>query len=800
MSLPSRFTVTLHFLSDWHIGTGQGRLGTIDADVRRDVDGLPFVPAKTLIGVWRDACETVADTLDQPIGQPAGGPGPWQAWVTWLFGSQPAQTGDPTARADRPPVPAALRLTSARAPAWLGARVHNRRELAQAAVVLRPGVSIDEDTGTAADRLLRVEERSLRDTRLHAHADIEHPGPLPEPAELLLRAGARLVEAVGGKRNRGTGRVAVLLPDVTLDRTGTHPAVTDARLTSLLLPLLTEAAPATPPPAPTAHHPIHSYDRLHHSGQRTVRVVLRTVTPVVAAEKVLSNVITSGDAIPGTALLGTILSRTDLPRPDGTSGPIGLGDIRVGDAVPAVSDPENPDDPSAVIPSQPVPAMWRRGDKGRSATVHNVLAAPDAGRDERAKPMTGRIAPDGTGWRLVATAQSVSTHAVVDDDARRPTATGGGVYTYVGIAPGTLLCTDIVLPADARLRLTAGEQLRFGRSRKDDFGLVTVAAVHNLPAPAEQAAVTAGPIQVWCLSDVLLRDDRLAPDPSPQALARALSTALAPAVFTADPAATATSATRREGFGVAWGRPRPSQVALRAGSVITFTMTGAAVLDRGQVADLCRDGVGERTAEGYGRIRFNPPELAATHPRVAFPDAAQAHKNPIPAVETTADPGGGPGPDPHPVELNAWRRAIRRASAGLPPEALIAGVDRLADKRAQLGSLRAQLERLALPGGPDLVRAWLTGTRAVPARQEAWGEQTLDDLETLLLVDPGLIWHRLGLDDDQDHLVLAAGRATLLRERLRTEALTVAVTDALRHLNRDLRTTVRSTSSGERHP
>jgi len=79
-------------LSDWIVGTGEGRVGDVDATVRRDADGLPFVPAKTLIGIWRDACEQVAGWLDG-----SGGGAPWQAWVDWIFGSQPDMAGDRTA-------------------------------------------------------------------------------------------------------------------------------------------------------------------------------------------------------------------------------------------------------------------------------------------------------------------------------------------------------------------------------------------------------------------------------------------------------------------------------------------------------------------------------------------------------------------------------------------------------------------------------------------------------------------------------------------------------------------------------
>jgi len=62
--LIEQFRLRLTMESDWHIGSGTGRPGNIDRLVVRDGDGLPFVPAKTLRGIWRDACERLVRGLD----------------------------------------------------------------------------------------------------------------------------------------------------------------------------------------------------------------------------------------------------------------------------------------------------------------------------------------------------------------------------------------------------------------------------------------------------------------------------------------------------------------------------------------------------------------------------------------------------------------------------------------------------------------------------------------------------------------------------------------------------------------
>ncbi len=71
MSNELTITLTVKMTSDWAIGTGAGHQGAIDSVVARDRFGLPYIPASTLRGLWRDAAEQVADGLDE--GNPADG-------------------------------------------------------------------------------------------------------------------------------------------------------------------------------------------------------------------------------------------------------------------------------------------------------------------------------------------------------------------------------------------------------------------------------------------------------------------------------------------------------------------------------------------------------------------------------------------------------------------------------------------------------------------------------------------------------------------------------------------------------
>jgi CRISPR-associated protein Csx10 len=83
MTAPIAGTFDIALVTDWHVGTGAGRPGELDRLVARDADDLPYIPAKTLIGVWRDGCERIAFGLDD------GKYGPWCDWLDEIFGDEP---------------------------------------------------------------------------------------------------------------------------------------------------------------------------------------------------------------------------------------------------------------------------------------------------------------------------------------------------------------------------------------------------------------------------------------------------------------------------------------------------------------------------------------------------------------------------------------------------------------------------------------------------------------------------------------------------------------------------------------
>lgn len=403
-SLPTTFTVRVYMLSDWIVGTGEGRVGEVDATVRRDSDGLPFVPAKTLTGIWRDACEQVAGWL----GGPDGEDNPWLPWVDWVFGSQPDRIGDRTARAHRAPRPAALALSPALLPGLVRAACRSRPALQAAAVLLRPGVAIDDETGIARDDMLRLEERA-RPAVLEATAEFPGLGDagLPRAAELLLRAGAAAIDGLGGKRNRGAGRCWILLPGMpdvpSRAPVPAAPRPADARLAELAADPSWLTAPGTPPQAaapasrltvPAAPVPGQApndpgsspCDRLEPV---TCRVAMEVLTPLVAQRRVLGNVVMSLESVPGSVLLPEILSRLDRQ--------VGHRDLVVGDARPAVPDG------TGAIPALPAPMVWHRPKNRHDHDVVNVTQRRADPLERRQAMRSGHVVQAGPGaWHLLA--------------------------------------------------------------------------------------------------------------------------------------------------------------------------------------------------------------------------------------------------------------------------------------------------------------------------------------------------------------------------------------------------------------
>lgn len=758
--LPERFRIRLTMESDWHVGSGMGRPGQVDRLISRDADDLPFVPAKTLRGIWRDACERLCRGLDD------GKVGAWSRLVDLLFGSQPALgPNDPTGRHGDPaevPLESAVEIRSAQIPSPLREHlVRADRRLRQTLTFLKPGVRIDRRSGSAQADFLRFEEVARKGTTLEAECRLPIRDPSTrELASALLVASAKLVERLGGKRRRGSGRCR-------LEILG---ADTEHAIAWL------EDTPSPPPWAPGQENNVSSDTRQVANQSEPwiyVSLVLHLQGPLAVSCRTTGNVVETLDFVPGSHLLPYVTRRLSGLGLDVRSA-LQAGDLIILPAYPEIDGERGQPAPLALFAPKGVENPLQGENRGR--VVNRLLTAKPPEGTQRKQMREGYVSARLT--KVYNTPLTVRTHNTVEDQPQRPTETVGGVYTYEAIAPSDH-STPVVLRSELRIRQSLADRLgpnwwtrldgevALGRSRKDDYGLVKVAVSEPNPLDPQTVIRDDRQLFVWLASDTLLRNARLRPEPTAACLGEELSRRLGVTLklreSTDGQLDELVRIRRLDTWHVGWGLPRPSLVALQAGSCMVFRVEGE--IDRARLAQLEAGGVGERTAEGYGQVRFN-------HPLLTEPLARKAEAANPPCGEPGAT-GSGPIASSDPVfglarliEWECWKQEIRRACLAVAGDAKkrqeLLGWDAQKDfpPMSQLGGLRGQLMLMQMADQRQQVLDWLNHLAQNKRRKEKW--PSLDKVKALIESD-SRIWDVVKTDDWP---TLTEGAATQLRKEL----------------------------------
>lgn len=712
------FQIKILFRSDWHVGEGAGAAGYIDRIVRRDPqDSLPYVPAKTLTGILRDACERVAFGLDNAA------PGAWQVFVGALFGQQStgsAQAGTTTR--------ARLSIRPGRFAPDLRQALCQDADLRAALVFVKPGVAIDAK-GVARNEALRMEEVVLAGSVLTAEAELEiDDEDLRRVALALLAAGARAAERLGGKRRRGNGRCQIEIVDAPAD----------------LLRVLGEAAPTLPVAAP-ALLTLNAAPPRENQWQR-IALDLELLGPLVIPERTAGNVISSRDDIPGSLLLPALdrrLRKLLGNHAAALTTALAGGAVQVRNAYP-LRDGER---------LLPVPAALM-AEKERPNVVINELCAVKEldGFDEsctasdahvqRKQLRSGYVSSGALPTAAAASSpiheveRLASTHAVIEDRQQRPTAAVGGVYTYEAIRAAQRfraeLWIDSSLLAEPSASSVLDGELRIGRAKKDDYGRVRItASVLAAPLPAT------GEIQrfsLWLVSPLLARDERLRPIVEASSLLRWLAQLL-DAKLTCERAFV--RALRDDGWNTAWREPRLTRFGLAAGCCFLFSVAGAPLAAE-RLARLAAEGLGERRGEGYGEVRIDAPVLGARKPPIAPNNPGEQR--------STAGVKCAVTPFSQQIVERAWRQGIRRqALAGAADFARDVGWHRGKPENSQLGALRSQFEQWQGTASQTRFSQWLAQLRATKNRIDKWPGESLAALQPFA-ENPLAVWSRVDAD------------------------------------------------------
>lgn len=581
---PVNGLLRITFTSDWIVGSGRGRAGGIDATVRRDSLGLPYVPAKTLTGMLRDGAERCATLLDRATSSGQDGQSEnessWLDWVEWLFGGQ-TNDGGPLQNAQLSVRPARLspQLRDAIA----------THELMESLTNLKASTRVSEKTGTAEDGSLRVEERAIAGLILEAPFSIDAPDKAAEAIALALLVVASIeTKRIGGNRRRGAGTCSV-----EVSRDGKVLELDDA------LAQLTSSAPTCPEPL------------LNQPGQFSVdsqvgqgddwaflKITLRTETPVVVPDRVTGNSTSSTSDLPGRVLLPAFLTAVNHDK--ATVQAMLDGQLVFTSATPSVRGERS-------LPAPMVLAAPKSVELGPGSCLTNILKGEaEAGtrliRDRY-------VVFDSDSLELASTHRAIHTHASIGDDNQRPSREFGGLYSIEAIADHQEFVAEIHGPRsildESPLKDLVGSHLRVGRSKKDDYGDVVVTNVEL--AVGERAsfgsALSAGngDLIVWVCSEVLLRDQWLRASVDLQVVAGELSEVLGVGISVPESGAFVGGTSGRiDGWRARWQLPHVSLIGLGPGTVLRFKTD--AVPSEERMNSLLRRGIGERTAEGFGRV------------------------------------------------------------------------------------------------------------------------------------------------------------------------------------------------------
>lgn len=778
--------ITLTMITDWHIGSGAGQAGNIDRLVLRDADSLPFIPAKTLTGIWRDGCEQVALGLD-------GGrqTGIWHEWVDFLFGSQPALYREPI---ETVPQPAALSVRVAQLPETLRAALRDKPLLKEALTFIKPGVSIDSRSGCARTDFLRFEEM------VRAGGVLEASYSLPDDlkadnldiAIALLVAGAAFVERLGAKRRRGVGRCKINLRDYNLR---------DYKLKETLDWIQQNPNPPSPPELSQKPLTLKPTSTLEDDWY-CVELIVELKSPLLLYKRKLGNVVETLDYIPGINLLLAI-SRQLQPHGINISEAIAKGDILATHATLEVEG----------VKGKPAPfALY--SEKLNKQKFYNRLGVSEENKPQLKNVRSGYVA-DSSSPELVE--KIAQTHNTVDDRSQRPTEDVGGVYTYEAIAPGTQFSVKLKdgtpkiihtnrFRAQLKLRSPFKQELdeklpkwitylngncRIGRAKKDDYGLasITVDGEPTQIAKIAKSESTSNELIVWLLSDVLLRDNRLRPTANLNDFKSELEKHLEVKLKEREDDQLMSVLARQariESWQTRWSLPRPSLVGLAAGTCIVYQVENGQI-DPSKLAKLAKleaTGIGERRVEGYGQVCFNDPLLLQKE----FTASAALQSEPVSGSKLIAT-----DEDTYEyaclIERSAWKEAIRKQAlaiaANYGDRQTILGIEINEGKSkpslSQLGALRSVLAKLN-QSEKAAVTSWIQSVRDAEKRQESWGN-SLTKLATLVS-NSHQIWQYLKWQSSE--LTLTVGGDENLRNELWSYAVQVLVDACIRAHKREV--------------
>ncbi len=592
-------------------GAGGGRVGNVDTDLETDpASGLPIIRGRTLKGLLVEELVQLLRVLE-----PAGA-GPWHDAAVGLFGARGQTRGGCLAFHD-----GALPADLSAAVAASHGRWH-RAQVLDALTRVRSQTMIDPASGAPQPHSLRS-TRLLR-AGLNLHARLTSSIDLDARQRALVAACVAAVRRAGLHRNHGWGEVRLRLLDAD-DRD-----LTAAWLKGLRQPQWSSVTGAESEPSPavaSASVPTGAH------GRRVLTYRLRLAAPVVLAEAGADS--SSVETLPylgGATVLGALAWRW-LDRNAPGDDPAGHADFRrlfLDGSARFLNAYVAGSDRSRLLPC-PLSLARRKGDGAEPHPAYD-RAQPGFDAQRRREPDTQwtpletplfvrfkEPAPpddeeedyehtDNTEPRLYGRAPSRRPRLhQARDDREAGRSTEGALFSYVALDASEVLCGHILCEhaADAatiKALLEAGP-LPLGRARNAGYGgWAEIEALEEHAAePWREAPIRRrSPHEPSDRLVVTLLSDYLGVNAQGQADPAALEDEMRAALGVDNQAQSRFLRGRSvAGYVSHWRMRRPTQPAVAAGSLLVFNGTRP---DPARVAELCWQGLGQRRAEGFGRV------------------------------------------------------------------------------------------------------------------------------------------------------------------------------------------------------
>ena len=633
---PASGHVTIVFTSDWGVSTGVGHAGRTHSKIERGSDGQPIVRGTVIAGVLREQAMLAARALDGPDEK---SPKKWTSFALWLFGQDP--NGEPGST----PHPRHVLFTDATPASKIP--IHDTVSL-----------SIDPTTGTARDQFLRFTERAAPGVLTGTFTLIDEAGVelsdqrTIDAAHFLLGVAGLMVRGIGSGRSGGDGECTVLVTNHEVEaREGqsTSAFVTYAsdqakslrtNLKNFAASLTAKAANKLPAPQQSGtQHQVGTIDGsvAQHSGGHHLILDLTLDSPIVSYEVPFSNEIRSLDFLRGTVLLPWLHRLVSSNKRGGNEAVITNavtgGYLFVSDALPVIKKIEGlpvpltlKTDKTPTLDST-IPLYGDSTEETGKIPVRGgyVFYDPKGGDGEKPQgwygkpPLRGRqttainheTGAASKGQLVLVDAlpegMSMRAHVWVSDELWEAASVSDLLGKTRVARLGSRKLTGTFGSAHCTLRAETDDEQE-ARSHFGNAGSAQptgdASADGTIPGESAPASSDDQTVSLWFTSDVIARSAGLGAGGTVDDLIRAFKREC---VDLGSIKAASIRHRRVDSWSPADNGPRATRLAIQAGSVLQVTVSDEV---RAALVKIAPFGVGELTAQGYGRFVVDHPLLS----------------------------------------------------------------------------------------------------------------------------------------------------------------------------------------------